>query len=176
MIKLLVLFSVVPCGLLWAMGGSAKYPKFLRRILCTLPIIGCVAMVEFNWWILLIMPLMWAASSRGYGIPDSTDEGSGLGKFWFSVVKEGAEDRFAHSEKTAFMANCMTRLTVSVLYGLALFPLITIGNWALGFLFCVANTMLWTVFIKGEGEVKNLGVEEFFVGCGIAISAFLAIL
>lgn len=69
-------------GWLGAFAGADKTSKNWRRIL----IPGLLtSYAYFNVESLFVISIMsmCGALSLGYGIPDSTDEGSALGKFWF---------------------------------------------------------------------------------------------
>ena len=73
-------------GLLGAWGGTKGTSKGWRRYgvsgLLNVVGVGFKKVNSFFIWI-------WVAiSSIGYGIPDSTDEGSTLGRFWYRILKE----------------------------------------------------------------------------------------
>jgi hypothetical protein len=68
-------------GVLWALSG-AGYPKILRRLGVPLAASLCVFLIRHHWQIFIAVPCAFGILSIGYGIPDSTDEGSSLGRFW----------------------------------------------------------------------------------------------
>ncbi len=70
---------------LWALSGYG-YSKTLRRLLC--PALACFAVsyVTASATVWIALPLAFGLLSLGYGIPDSTDEGSTLGRFWLNLT------------------------------------------------------------------------------------------
>lgn len=174
MVKLLMLLSVPICGYLWARGG--KNNKWIRRIGVglTISILGYI--IFQDWKVLLICPFLFGAAACGYGVPDSTDEGSSLGRFWFERIREDSENRFNQSQETYFMTNLMTRITVSFLYAISLIPFLLFATFIYGFFLIIINTIFWSVYYPKEGTWKGLGVEEILVGAGLGLGAFLAIL
>ena len=84
-------------SILWALTGSGK-SKLYRRLL--IPIIAsCLVYLSIkNWHIAISVPLAYGALSLGYGIPDNTDDGSLIGRFWFKI--------------TSKYANILTRATI----------------------------------------------------------------
>lgn len=93
--------AVIPgivCAFLWAIGGSG--PKMVRRI--GVPFIVALSLSLFTtWWMMFTMLPLWGILSIGYGIPDATDEGSALGRFFSKFLPPKA-------------ANWATRLVVFV--------------------------------------------------------------
>jgi hypothetical protein len=106
-IGLWVVPLAIATSFLWALTGSAsKYNyKLWRRLL--VPALACLAvyLVTHNWHIWLSLPLAFGILSIGYGIPDSTDEGSALGKFWYKVSEQ--------------YANILTRSSIYILLALS---------------------------------------------------------
>lgn len=107
------------------------------------------------------------------------DKGSPIAQFWFDIVRYPHETWQAICPETAFKTNLLTRLTVGIFYGLALIPLICIGTfrgWLIGALFVVCNTIIWGALVKNEGMIGKFLVEEFLIGAGIGLGAFLAVI
>jgi hypothetical protein len=99
-------WAVIPgiiCAFLWAIGGSG--PKLVRRIGVPLVVAGSMAFTSL-WLLLLTLPL-WGVVSIGYGMPDATDKGSWLGRFYSMFLPKLA-------------ANWATRLTVFVLFNIVI--------------------------------------------------------
>jgi len=96
-------------GFLWALAGAEGTSKNWRRWL--IGIILALSGVSRSWWALLVILTNPIATSAGYGIPDFEDKGSAIGRFWWNIT---------HDEE---QANTITRLTVGILYSLALIPL-----------------------------------------------------
>lgn len=98
--------AVIPgavCALLWAVGGAG--PKMVRRI--GVPIVMAVSLSFTSLWLLMIVLPLWGVVSIGYGMPDPTDEGSILGRFYSKWLSTKA-------------ANWSTRLTVYILFNLVM--------------------------------------------------------
>ena len=166
---------ILICGLLWSFGGYGKTSLLWRRIGVGLTISLLALIKTGHWWTLLVFPLMWIATSRGYGVPEPDCEGSSIGNFWFNIVKQPNETRFQRSEMTHFLTHFFTRITVSLFYGLALIPLAHNFMILVSIIFCVLNTLCWAVYVKTP-MIGKYSSEEFLVGAGVGFSAFLAIL
>ena len=94
--------AIIPgiiCAFLWAMGGSG--PKMVRRI--GVPVVMGISLSFTNLWLLLTVLPLWGVVSIGYGMPDSTDRGSILGRFYSKFLPPKA-------------ANWATRFTIFVLF------------------------------------------------------------
>jgi len=99
---LLTWLAIVPgiaCAFLWAVGGAG--PKLFRRV--GVPIVVAISLAFTSPYLLLTVLPLWGVVSIGYGMPDSTDEGSVLGRFYSRWLSTKA-------------ANWSTRLTVFVLF------------------------------------------------------------
>lgn len=66
------LFVVAVYAGLWGYGGMVN--KALRRILGSAILAGALFAYSHNYWVLLVFPLLWGASSRGYGAEDFWDK------------------------------------------------------------------------------------------------------
>jgi hypothetical protein len=98
--------AVIPgvvSGILWAIGGSG--PKMVRRL--GVPFVVAVSMAFTSIWLLFLVLPLWGIVSIGYGMPDETDEGSWLGRFWRKFLPKKA-------------ANWATRLTVFILFNIVI--------------------------------------------------------
>jgi Mn2+/Fe2+ NRAMP family transporter len=69
-------------AMLGAIGGQV--PKEVRRFILPAVVTIYAYFLLQNWWVLTCY-LMALPLSIGYGIPDATDEGSILGKFYFNL-------------------------------------------------------------------------------------------
>jgi len=105
-------------GLLGAFGGADQTSKAWRRI-CIPSLITLYALYMLhNWWLITIMS-MCGVLSIGYGIPDSTDEGSSLGKFWYNLFNGNH-----------LLTDIFARGTLGLLVSLSLISIpILKGNW-----------------------------------------------
>lgn len=102
--SLLSWWAVIPgvvCAFLWAIGGVG--PKMIRRL--GVPAVMAVSLSFTNLWLLLTTFPLWGIVSIGYGMPDATDKGSFLGRFYLKFLPYKA-------------ANWATRLTVFVLFNI----------------------------------------------------------
>jgi hypothetical protein len=104
--------AIVPgavCAVLWAIGGSSK--KMVRRI--GVPVVMAISLSFTSLWLLLTVLPLWGVVSIGYGMPDSTDSGSALGRFYSRWLTEKA-------------ANWSTRFTVYMLFVLVMIVAVAI--------------------------------------------------
>ena len=103
------ILSAILSGSLWAIGGADDTSKNWRRIGC--PLVICLPILLKTWWAIPIGLLLHLTLRLGYGIPDLTDDGSMLGRFWYGIVpNEG-------------MATVGVRTTIAMLSALCFLPL-----------------------------------------------------
>lgn len=98
--------AVIPgviCAFLWAIGGSG--PKMVRRL--GVPAVVAISMSFTSLWLLFLMLPLWGVVSMGYGMPDPTDKGSLLGRFYLKFLPYKA-------------ANWSTRLTVYIMFNVVI--------------------------------------------------------
>jgi len=133
-------------GLLGALGGADKISKSWRRIGIPLLITGIAYYVTESILVLTIM-FMSFPLSKGYGIPDETDEGSSLGRFYYKLFKGNH-----------FFADTFTRGTIGLIIGLSLIsiPIIT-KNWLI-YSIGVGIITLINAFLSWQ----NLGTYKLF--------------
>lgn len=131
-------------GLLGALGGSVN--KSFRRVLLPLMIFGFAYSVTESFWVLSILSLM-GVLSIGYGIPDATDEGSFLGRFYYKL--------FNHNH---FLADIFTRGTIGLLIGLSLVSLPIIKHAWLIYSICLVGIVLTQSLVSW----RNLGTYKLF--------------
>lgn len=105
-------------GLLGAIGGAGK--KEMRRWGIPLTIASISFAIEHHWTAFLAFALV-GSMSIGYGIPDGSDKGSVLGRFWYRICRQ-------HH----LSADILIRTTIGLVYALIL-ALIALfrGNWAI---------------------------------------------
>ena len=82
--KWLAIPCALICALLWAIGGSGT--KLFRRLGC--PVVQAVAIHITTGSLTTFLSIIPAFGilSIGYGIPDSTDKGSTLGRFFYDLT------------------------------------------------------------------------------------------
>lgn len=180
----MTILTGIVCGFLWAFGGAHGTSKNWRRfgVGIIISIISLIYTLISNGnghsWAFqpLIALFMWGATATGYGQPDASDEGSPLGRFWFHQIKKPNETRFHMSITTRFNANLFTRLTVAVLYALALLPTILIGNWIFGAIYIAVFIPYITAIWKPQIMIRGLSLEEFMVGFTVGFGAIVCLL
>ena len=156
-------------GLLGAFGGADQTSKAWRRI-CIPSLITLYALYMLhNWWLITIMS-MCGVLSIGYGIPDSTDEGSSLGKFWYNLFNGNH-----------LLTDIFTRGTIGLLVSLSLISIpILKGNWliyglcSLGII-TVYSTISWRALETFKAFKKDLLYSEFIVYTVLSILAKILI-
>ena len=99
LISWIALIPGIVCASLWAIGGAGK--KMVRRI--GVPFVMAISLSFTSLWLLLTMLPLWGVVSIGYGMPDSTDSGSAIGRFYSRWLSKKA-------------ANWATRFTVYMLF------------------------------------------------------------
>lgn len=172
-----MLLAIPIGGYLWAYGGKAGTSKAWRRI--AFPAIvsilyGIISASQSSFNLVAFLALfgaLWGAFSVGYGIPDSTDEGSPLGRLWFNILKRQGENRFNMSADTARKVNIAVRTSCAIFYSLALLPLGALGNWWAGGGFVVFSVVLSTCYIRTDYMIGELNLEEILVGASIGAGA-----
>lgn len=95
-------WAVIPgiiSGFLWAIGGSG--PKMVRR--WGVPTVVATTMAFTSPWLILAILPLWGVVSMGYGMPDATDKGSVLGRFYLKFLSYKA-------------ANWATRFTIMIAF------------------------------------------------------------
>lgn len=138
-------------GLLGAIGGAGN--KGARRILLPLLITGLAYLETESLFTITIMTMCgWL--SLGYGIPDLTDKGSFLGRFFYNLFNQNI-----------MLANIFTRGTIGLLIALSLISIPIIKkNWLVYLLGCVGIILVQSLISwRGFGTFKLLGKELSWV-------------
>jgi hypothetical protein len=145
---MLVVFVVaIISGLFGALSG-AGFSKFFRRfgiaILCV--VVGFL--LTFKWYSIFLLGYI-GSFSIGYGIPDSTDEGSPLGAFWFKVFKGNH-----------FLADVFTRTTIGLTVASSLLSIaIFRGNWMT---FGILSSVIIMIFAMTPSVWNKTGSYRLF--------------
>lgn len=144
LIILLALFGAY----LGALGGTDNSSCLFRRIGITI-MLTILALTKFHNIYAILLMLLSFPLSIGYGIPDLTDEGSVLGRFWMGI--------FQNEER----ANIATRITIGLLMCLiaVVIPIIN-GNW-LPYIIGSLMICMVTGFISWQnfGEIRLFGKD-----------------
>ena len=170
---IVAIFLGIVCGLLGSYSGADKTSKVYKRF--GIPIIlTCISfMMLENWLALLMLNLIWVYS-LGYGIPDSTDDGSSIGKFWYYCTN-----------KKLYYTKILTRLTIGLakIFSLIWIPIINhnYATFILLFYLIVFSNVYFGAFANNNNTFKFLGknclVEEFLIyftdGCLIILLILL---
>jgi len=141
--------SILPIlgGLLGAIGGSGN--KGARRILIPLLITGLAYADTESIFVITIMSMCgWL--SMGYGIPDSTDRGSFLGRFYFNIFNQNN-----------LLANIFTRGTIGLLIALSLISVPIIKKNYIIYILCSLCIIFTNALIswRGFGTYHLFGKE-----------------
>jgi len=79
--------------------------------------------------------VMMGTFSMGYGIPDSTDDGSSIGRFWYNLFN-----------RNELWANVFTRGTIALMVNISLISIpILKGNWITYCIGCLFIGLVYTV-------------------------------
>jgi hypothetical protein len=140
---------VIVCGLLGAIGGQ-KW-RWVRRFIFPAIITIYTLLVVHNIWCTTIYSIsIWL--SLGYGIPDATDKGSFLGRFYWNYFRSNN-----------LWANILTRGTIGLLISISMLSVpILRGDWLH---FLLGSVLIITVWAGlswrslGELPVKLFGNE-----------------
>lgn len=126
----------IACGFLWAVGGSGKGRAF-RYVGVPLMAFAALASVGVSFSMdALAAVIAGAVLSLGYGIPDGTDQGSPIGRFFYYGVAKMRQD----------VASLYTRGFLALALGAAYLPVQGVNlSWA-GFLF--ALVVLHLIVVK----------------------------
>ena len=132
-------------GLLGAYGGASGTNKNWRRL--GIPIlITIIALIVIKHWLVLILMTLIGVLCLGYGIPDVTDSGSPLGRFYYKLTKGNY-----------ILTNILTRGTIGYLASLVLLIIpILKGNW---YLYALSSFSI--IFIYCYYSWKDIGSFKF---------------
>lgn len=156
---LLVLGFGLLCGLLGMYSGSRNTSLGWRRYGIPTVILLNALLATGSWRTVTVLTLC-GVYSIGYGVPDATDSGSTLGRFWYKITN-------GNHDATDFL----TRGTVGLAYAVSLLSLpILKGSWlqwGILALLTMATYIVFTVWIKGEPVIhwkdKEFLVEDLLV-------------
>ena len=146
--KIIAVITTFFGGLLGAWGGAEGTSKGWRRY--GIPGLLSIISIGTKKFKTLIIGAWSGIASIGYGIPDSTDEGSTLGKFWYKIFKG--------NHKATDVA---VKGTIGFMYALVL-AIIGFFRGNLGILIITAPLAILSHVIFGgvwnaPGEIKVLG-------------------
>jgi len=155
-------------GLLGALGGTDGVSKGVRRIVIPVLITLYALCTLHNWWLLTLLSMI-GVFSMGYGVPDISDGGSLLGRFWerifhYHVLLKTKEDR-----KNRVLVDIFTRGTVGVACCLSLLSIpLQRANWGIYGLCCIAiiavySLLSWRNLGQFKFRDKKLNWSEFLV-------------
>lgn len=86
-LKWWILLTAPACAILWAMTG-AGYGQIYRRLLCAVVVLVPASLQTNVFQCLYSILPIFGVLSLGYGIPDATDKGSFLGRFFYRITKD----------------------------------------------------------------------------------------
>jgi hypothetical protein len=136
------------CAILGAIGGSVDGDKAYRRVLIPILITGFAFGYTESILTLTIL-FMITIFSIGYGIPDSTDKGAALARFWASII---GHDRFSayDVDVNSIWLNVLTRGTIGLLIALSLFSIPIIKHNWLNYFVCGMGIMIAEAFFSWQ--------------------------
>jgi len=157
-----IIFVVAVLG---GIGGQGY--KEVRRFILPFIVTIYAYFLLHNWWVLTIYSIS-GALSIGYGIPDQTDEGSAIGRFFYRL--------FHNSE---LWANVFTRATVGLLISLSMLSVpILKGTWFSFLVGLVIIILIWAINSwrgYGETKIKLFGKEISLLNVDLVTYAVTAI-
>jgi len=150
------------CAPLGAFAGADGTSKAWRRIGIPFVITGLAWNYLHHWSVFSIFSMI-AILSLGYGIPDNTDNGSPLGRFFYRVFKGNH-----------FLSDIFTRGTIGFLICLTLLsiPLIK-SNWIIYIIgsLVIKNVYVWlswrdlgTFILKGKRMIWSEAITYGTIG------------
>jgi len=149
-------------GKFWRMGGSGIYSRYWRRLgVAGLLTLNCL-LLTWNWWGLLTLLLAFSSFTLGYGIPDETDEGSSVARFWIRVGH-----RLGVATIPERILRFLTRATVAKAYGINYMVLGYFKGNILGAILAIIGLFL-TVPIICNFE-WGVEIEERLIGSSILL-------
>jgi len=161
---IIAIFSLI-AGILGGLSGADNSSKFFRRIALPLSlyIIGLIYQNYYSVFILAWCGILYI----GYGVPDETDKGSVLGRFFYKICK-----------RNQWWTNFMVKLCLGILFSLVLIP-IAIFNKSINLLWITAplavlSQVLFGSLIKGLGEITLFKRKILIIEIARYATLFLA--
>lgn len=148
--NIIILITAFICGVMGTYAGADKTDKAWRRFGLTIiyTLYGLIKL--WNCWLLSLITIFYPLS-KGYGIPDLTDDGSTIGRFFYNIFQLYPE------HKRHYYANIYTRFTISLMCILSCIsiPIIS-GRWLEYFIYSMGIIISY-VFVSW----RNLGTFKF---------------
>lgn len=120
--KVLSFVTIPLSAILWAMGGAEKSDKNYRRVGVPVVICGAIAIMQLNVLPLASILPFHLALRLGYGVPDGTDMGSDLGRWW--AIKLGIPAPFRNITVAQMdKVDIFVRGTIALLMAITMLPL-----------------------------------------------------
>jgi hypothetical protein len=132
---------------LGALGGQGV--KEWRRVVLPIILSTIGALSLWSWWGILLGTFgIWV--SMGYGIPDATDTGSTLGRFWYNILNQNHFLTDIFTRGTIGFGMCLSGLVIPILK----------SNWLMYAIGCLLIMIGQTVFsYRGWGYIEFQGKE-----------------
>ena len=132
---------------LGTLGGQGV--KEWRRVVLPIILATVGALSLWSWWGILLGTFgIWV--SMGYGIPDATDEGSTLGRFWYKILNQNHRLTDIFVRGSIAFGMCLTGLVCPILK----------ANWVFYAIGCLSIFIGQTVFsYRGLGYIPFRGKE-----------------
>jgi hypothetical protein len=139
-------------GALWKAGGTIN--KNYRRIGFSL-VLSFLCYKQTNNFLasLFTFLISFTALSIGYGIPDNTDEGSALGRFWFKITSNYNWTRI------------LVRLTCGLAYACVFIPLLLTNYEESKLIQALLLPFFTIILVELEiGELEEILIGSTFMG------------
>ncbi len=161
---IIAIFSLI-AGILGGLSGADNSSKFYRRIALPL-LLYIIGLICQNYYSIII--LSWCGILYiGYGVPDETDEGSALGRFFYKICK-----------KNQWWTNFAVKLCLGVFFSLVLIPIAILSKSTHLLLITIPLTILSQILfgslIKGLGEITLFKRKILIIEVARYTTLFLA--
>jgi len=149
-------------GKFWRWGGDSTHSRYWRRLgVAGLLTLNCL-LFTWNWWSLLTFPIAFGSFTLGYGIPDETDEGSSVARFWIRVGH-----RLGITMIPERILRFLTRATVAKAYGINYLVLGCLKGNILGAILAIIGlTLTVPIICNFEWDVE---IEERLIGLSVLL-------
>ncbi len=161
----IIVLSTLIAGFLGGLSGADNSSKFYRRIALPL-LLYIVGLIYQNYYSVFI--LAWCGVlSLGYGVPDATDEGSVLGRFFYKICK-----------KNQWWTNFAVKLCLGIFFSLALIPIAILSK-STPLLFitiplAILSQVIFGSLINGLGEITLFKRKILIIEIARYATLFLA--
>ncbi len=160
----IAVFSLI-AGILGGLSGADNSSKIFRRLILPL-LLYIIGLIYQNYYSVFI--LAWCGIlSLGYGVPDATDEGSALGRFFYRICK-----------KNQWWTNFAVKICLGIFFSSALIPIAILSKSTHLLLITIPLSILSQVLfgslINGLGELNLFKRKILIIEIARYATLFLA--